>query len=568
MESRIFSMISARPCNAASVTFGEIGADSRRGRNAACQRFLQAARQLPEGEFLGLQFAAERRAALVFSTSGVRAAREDYRWIFEPCSAAIGGEHAAPDFGIGHVYLLQPESDEDEGRSRRFREDEADREEAFSELLRGMEAGTVRFLAGQDGRSVIALCLPEELTLRMRTMLSIAFPNTSVLALEPDAQAELRGLPGEQTKDALTGLLSALMAKTEDQTEAAPSTPIEDLDLSVRAYNCLKRAGFSCAEELLPLTEEDLLRIRNLGRRGAEEISQKLETLRKAPDQTPPASGSSAAMLDELIGLENVKEQIGKITAFARMKRDLERQGRDAVPLALNMEFSGNPGTAKTTVARILAGIFCELGLLTGREPVEVGRADLVARYVGQTADQVKAIFDRADGRLLFIDEAYALAEHAKGEFGDEAINTIVQEMENRRNRTIVIFAGYPEQMEAFFSRNPGLRSRVPFRIVFSDYTAEEMVRIVELEAKKRGFSMGPDAREAVAALCSRAAGDPEKGNGRYCRNLAERAILEYASRVYSAEDASGDFLLTAEDFKQPEPEDAAPPERKIGFAA
>ncbi len=235
-----------------------------------------------------------------------------------------------------------------------------------------------------------------------------------------------------------------------------------------------------------------------------------------------------------------------------------------------NMIFYGPSGTGKTTVARILAGLLHELGLLTGSEILEVGRADLVARYVGQTADKVREVFKKARGRLLFIDEAYSLVDGERGEFGDEAINTIVQEMENRREETVVVFAGYPEEMDAFFAQNPGLRSRVPFRIRFADYSAAELLQIAEAEAEKRGFTLSPEGRARAAELCEAAACRPAAGNGRFCRNLVEAAVLGYAARVYGTaeETPAGDFTLTAEDFRFP---DGLRPQRKppqIGFAA
>ena len=220
----------------------------------------------------------------------------------------------------------------------------------------------------------------------------------------------------------------------------------------------------------------------------------------------------------------------------------------------LNMEFTGNPGTAKTTIARILAKILYEIGILNSKEIVEVGRADLVAGYVGQTAIKVKDVFEKAKGRLLFIDEAYSLADGQKGKFADEAINAIVQLMENNREDTVVIFAGYPNEMKDFFAANPGLRSRVPFRIEFPDYSADEMVQITKLEAQKRGFAVSAEAEEGVACICQKAVESTEKGNGRFCRNLVDSAILSFAERKYGdycdTKYVINDFLLDNCDFE------------------
>ena len=160
-------------------------------------------------------------------------------------------------------------------------------------------------------------------------------------------------------------------------------------------------------------------------------------------------------------------------------------------------------------------------------------------------------IFEKARGKVLFIDEAYSLVDDRAGLFGDEAINTLIQEMENNRDKTIVIFAGYPDEMESFLSRNPGLSSRIPFIINFSDYSVEEMVKISELEAKNKGFRIGTEAYEKVAAICSEAAHRSDMGNGRFCRNLIESAILGYALRIYGNEDSikGKNCILESEDF-------------------
>ena len=155
----------------------------------------------------------------------------------------------------------------------------------------------------------------------------------------------------------------------------------------------------------------------------------------------------------------------------------------------MHMVFTGNPGTAKTTVARLFAQIMKENGLLPVGDLIEVGRADLVGKYVGWTAPTVKAKFAAAKGSVLFIDEAYSLVDDKDGLFGDEAINTIVQEMENQRDDTVVIFAGYPDKMEQFLKKNPGLRSRIAFHIPFEDYKPAELLDIFTLMAKKQKLS-------------------------------------------------------------------------------
>ena len=206
-------------------------------------------------------------------------------------------------------------------------------------------------------------------------------------------------------------------------------TLIEDLELGPRSYNCLRRAGVDSVEKLRTMNREKLLHVRNLSLRCVEEIMQSLEDFPEMGPAVHFEGACHADMLEELIGLENVKKQISRIAAFSRMKKSMKSEGKSRLPVVLNMEFTGNPGTAKTTVARITAVILRETGLLTSGEVVEVGCEDLEAKYEGQTADMVRNAFGRATGKGLFIDETYSLLEGwdgGCGGFGDEAIDTIV----------------------------------------------------------------------------------------------------------------------------------------------
>ena len=321
------------------------------------------------------------------------------------------------------------------------------------------------------------------------------------------------------------------------------------------------------------MSDMELLKIRNLGRKCIAEIrTQLIEknyvssyedqffenmdsiVLPEIPEDIFEDIVGKRNYMDELqslVGIKAAKDQVKKILAFAKMRKAMEEKGEQLEPITVNMEFVGNPGTAKTTVARIVAGLLKEIGIIKTGEFIEVGRADLVARYVGQTATTVQSIFQRAKGGVLFIDEAYSLLEEGRGGFGDEAINMIVQEMENNRKDTIVIFAGYPDEMEKFFLRNPGLRSRVPFRVRFDDYTTDELADICELEAVKRGFLTDINAKAFIKEICARSTKNIESGNGRFCRNLVERAVLNFALRNYGGDEVDADieYILKKEDF-------------------
>lgn len=241
---------------------------------------------------------------------------------------------------------------------------------------------------------------------------------------------------------------------------------------------------------------------------------------------------SAYVELQEMIGLETVKSMVDKARNFYKVRQLFKDRGRKTNNPAMHMVFTGNPGTAKTTVARLVAKILRDDGILRKGHLVEVGRKDLIGQFVGQTSPKVKKAFEQAAGGVLFIDEAYSLCDGYRQGYGDEAIATIVQEMENMRDEVVVIFAGYPEPMEEFLSRNPGLRSRIAFNIGFDDYTPAELVDITRLIAKHQQLTISDSCAPRLMSIYDKAIKNPEFGNGRYARKMVEQALMNQASRI------------------------------------
>lgn len=269
-------------------------------------------------------------------------------------------------------------------------------------------------------------------------------------------------------------------------------------------------------------------------------------------DKKLAKNGSAYNELNTMAGLTEVKQIIRDIIASYKIQKLRSRYYDSNDTAARHMIFSGNPGTAKTTVARLMTEIMKENGILKTGAFIEVGRADLVGKYVGWTAKIVQEAFDRAMGGVLFIDEAYSLVDDS-GTFGDEAINTIVQEMENRRKNVIVVFAGYPEKMRDFLAQNEGLRSRIAFHLDFPDYTPEELMQIMDKMLKDKQFVITDEARDKLFNIFKRVHKQEEYGNGRFVRNLLEQAVNRQAARISkeAGKDISREVLfeLRAEDF-------------------
>ena len=289
----------------------------------------------------------------------------------------------------------------------------------------------------------------------------------------------------------------------------------------------------------------------------------KREVIRAAP------KGNAYDELQEMVGLSEAKAVIQKALNYYKMQKLYEEMGFKRDTPAMHMIFSGNPGTAKTSVARLFARIMKDNGLLSKGQLVEVGRGDLVGKYVGWTAQTVQAKFKAASGGVLFVDEAYSLVDENSGSFGDEAINTIVQEMENHREDVVVIFAGYPDKMESFMQRNPGLRSRIAFHVPFADYNVSELCQIANLIGKGKGVSLDADAMEKLKSVFEVACKQGDFGNGRYVRNILEQAKMNQASRLLESDfdEITTDEISTIKAVDIVVPELRTTQKRKIGFA-
>lgn len=271
-----------------------------------------------------------------------------------------------------------------------------------------------------------------------------------------------------------------------------------------------------------------------------EHTAQEAITLEKIEKEKQEAKLSELLhQLDALIGLDEVKQEIRSLINLIKVKKLREKYRLPEMDMSYHMVFSGNPGTGKTTVARLVAAIYQELGLLSKGTLVETDRSGLVAGYVGQTALKVKEVVEKALGGVLFIDEAYALSSQTNAnDFGAEAIDTLVKLMEDHRDDLVVIVAGYTNEMKQFLSANTGLVSRFNKFIEFTDYSEEELLCILESMAKQHGFAIEGIARDKVAAYLE-SMSQQEKivfGNARGIRNFFERLVVQQANRVVTYE--------------------------------
>jgi SpoVK/Ycf46/Vps4 family AAA+-type ATPase len=236
---------------------------------------------------------------------------------------------------------------------------------------------------------------------------------------------------------------------------------------------------------------------------------------------------------------------VNLVADFLFVQRLRAERGLATLESSHHLVFTGNPGTGKTTVARLLAQIYRTLGVVDRGHLVETDRSGLVAGFVGQTAPLVTARFDEADQGMLFIDEAYTLARGGQNDFGREAIDQTVKLMEDRRDRVVLVVAGYPEEMDEFLSANPGLRSRFPTVIDFPDYSTDELLRIVDSISRRQQYELTGEARRRFRQVLDGIPRTKGFGNARVARNLFEATVSRHASRVARLDDHTDEDLTT-----------------------
>jgi hypothetical protein len=335
----------------------------------------------------------------------------------------------------------------------------------------------------------------------------------------------------------------------------------------------LKLAHATAALDLVPSPDEiaaiDELRMMLLTTMDAHGVPRPGRPATAAPGgpsaTSPPAAASAIelpperpvddilAELDTLIGLDHVKTEVRRLTSLLRVQQLRAEQDLPVIETSRHLVFVGNPGTGKTTVARLLSELYRSLDVVSTGHLVETDRSDLVAGYVGQTATKTRAVLESALGGTVLIDEAYSLARGGENDFGREAIDTLVKFMEDHRDDLAVVVAGYPHEMRQLIETNPGLESRFARTLDFPDYTSDELVRIFELIAGSKEYHLSPAARARLIEVIDAEPRGRGFGNARFVRNVFEQAVSMHALRLTDVEHPSRDQLTTLD------PADIAP---------
>jgi len=318
----------------------------------------------------------------------------------------------------------------------------------------------------------------------------------------------------------------------------------------------------SVMQLIIDCKSKELINISNdMLKKKTEKLSSNIS--KRKPFKNDKEKNTAKQELDELIGLNDIKIQTQKILNYIKLNKQ-----RGKMP-TLHMCFNGNPGTGKTSIARIMGKLFEEENILPGNgEFVEIHGRDLVAKYVGWTAQKVHDTVERAIGGVLFIDEAYSLVNDNRGSFEDEAIATLIKEMEDHRDEICIILAGYTEEMKELLKQNPGFESRIQFTIDFPDYSAEELLEIFNGLCKKENYKLTNKCKELLLENFETAKKQDAFGNGRYVRNLFEKIKFEQADRIIKTNNTNINTILPQdiENVIQNMKINNKPKQRKIGF--
>ena len=279
-----------------------------------------------------------------------------------------------------------------------------------------------------------------------------------------------------------------------------------------------------------------------------EKPAEKTQAEKPAEKEEIPPKESIEDLLAELdgyVGMDAIKEEVRSLINMVQVYKLRREHDLPTTDMSLHMVFSGNPGTGKTTVARIMARIYHSLDILSKGQLVEVDRSGLVAGYVGQTALKTQKVIEKAMGGVLFIDEAYALNGRSENDFGQEAIDTILKAMEDHRDDLVVIVAGYTDLMDRFIHSNPGLESRFNRFLLFDDYTTDEMVEIFRMQCKKGCYQLTEEARPLIRDYIAEESADDSFGNARGVRNLFEHVLVAQNNRLAAMEKITREDLMT-----------------------
>ncbi len=297
-----------------------------------------------------------------------------------------------------------------------------------------------------------------------------------------------------------------------------------------------------------PIISSTPTKYKSTGPQSKKQLHSNRTNEKKSPFQDNKKRTALSDIFSELnilVGMEKIKQLIHEIYAYVEIQRKRQIEELNNENTVLHMIFKGNPGTGKTTVARILGNLFREMNILEKGHVIEIERADLVGEYIGHTAQRTREHIKKSLGGVLFIDEAYSLARGGEKDFGKEAIDCLCKGMEDHRDNLVLILAGYNDEMEWFLQANPGLRSRFPIQLHFPDYSTKELLDIADMMLKQRQYTLSTSAKEELRHIIESSSKSKHNGNARLVRNIIERSMRSQAVRLIKLKKLNREDLMT-----------------------